>query len=296
VTRLARAAALALWAAGLAIGSWADRPDVPAPAHIGGFRVIAADLHVHAYPGDGALPPWEISHEARRRRIDAVALTNHNQMLASRLAAAVGIRDEALLIPGEEVTTPRYHLAAVGLTEPIDRRSSVADVADRVRQQGGAAIAAHPARMFWRAFDDGAVAALDGVEAAHPGMDYKGFNREDYAAFAARARTLHPGIAHVGSSDYHDLWPIGECRTYLFVRDATVAGIVEAIRAGRTVACDAHGVTYGPPSMAASVRDRCAADAAWDPTRGIDRAGAGCALGGLLLLLVLPAGPRRAHR
>src|SRR5262249_2738724 len=108
VTRVVRMVAAALWLGGLLIGTAHDRVLSPPPRVVNGYRVVAADLHVHAYPGDGVLPAWELSREARRRQLDAIALTNHNQMWPSRLAAAVGIAPDVLLIPGEEVTTPGY--------------------------------------------------------------------------------------------------------------------------------------------------------------------------------------------
>jgi hypothetical protein len=285
-------AGLGLWAIGLLIGSVADRGVTPDPQFAVGYRVVAADLHVHAYPGDGVLPPWEVSHEARRRRLDAVALTNHNQMLPARLAALVPPPQEALLIPAEEITAPGYHMAAIGIVRTVDWRHTVAEAAADVHAQGGAAIAAHPNRLVWPAFDREGFLAIDGVEAAHAGMDFKGHNREDYAVFHSRARAIHPGIAAIGSSDYHSLEPMGLCRTYLFVRELTVAGIVEAIRGGRTVACDAHGQTYGDSDLARLVAARCRADAAWDPTAAADRVGLGCALAGLAWIVLFDGGRR----
>jgi hypothetical protein len=276
-----------LWIAGLVIGSRADRPVAPVPQFADGYRVVAADLHVHAYPGDGALPPWELSHEAWRRRLDAVALTNHNQMLPGMLAAAVPVPQQALLIPGEEVTTPAYHMAAVGITQRVGWRSAVVDLASQVHAQGGAAIVAHPDHKVWRAFDSPAIRAIDGVEVAYPSMESRGADYRDYVVFHTLARAVKPRIAAIGSTDFHDLAPLGEYRTYLFVRDLSVAGIVEAIRDGRTVACDAHGVTYGDPDLVRHVTARCRADADWNPSGAADRAGVACALLGLSMIIVV---------
>jgi hypothetical protein len=276
-----------LWIAGLVIGSRADRPVAPVPQFADGYRVVAADLHVHAYPGDGALPPWELSHEAWRRRLDAVALTNHNQMLPVMLAAAVPVSQQALLIPGEEVTTPAYHMAAVGITQRVGWRSGVVDLASQVHAQGGAAIVAHPDHKVWRAFDSPAIRAIDGVEVAYPSMESRGADYRDYVVFHTLARAVKPRIAAIGSTDFHDLAPLGEYRTYLFVRDLSVAGIVEAIRDGRTVACDAHGVTYGDPDLVRHVTARCRADADWNPSGAADRAGVACALLGLSMIIVV---------
>jgi hypothetical protein len=280
-------AAVALWLGGLVIGTVTDRRMSPAPLFVDGYRVVAADLHVHAYPGDGLLPAWELSREARRRQLDAIALTNHNQMWPSRLAAAVGIVPDVLLIPSEEVTTPGYHMAAIGLAHPVDWRQDVVGTASAVHAQGGAAIVAHPGHESWRAFDDKAFTAVDGVEVAHPGMDLSKRGAEDFATFYARARAVKPRIAPIGSTDFHTLAPLGHCRTYLFVRDLTVPGVVDAIRSGRTVACDAHGRTFGDPALAAAVAERCADAASLPLTTGADRFAVACSLFGLAVLIAV---------
>ena len=79
-------------------------------------------------PGDGFLPVWEIQKEAARRGIDVVAITNHNHNLAWRIAQSLGLLAEyPLVIPGQELTTPTFHMAAVGVTsiEPVKRTGGV---------------------------------------------------------------------------------------------------------------------------------------------------------------------------
>jgi hypothetical protein len=75
----------------------------------------------------------------------------------------------------------------------------------------------------------------------------------------------HPSIAAIGSTDFHTWAPVGLCRTYVFVRAATESGVLEAIRAGRTVACNEGGQVHGPDAFASLVRDECRVDAAAAP-------------------------------
>ena len=49
-------------------------------------------------------------------------------------------------------------------------------------------------------------------------------------------------------------------RTYLLVKQPTQAGILDAIRAGRTVACNGRGEALGPPDLVAMVGDDCHLD------------------------------------
>jgi predicted metal-dependent phosphoesterase TrpH len=267
----------------------------PRPAvREGAYFVVAADLHVHSFPGDGTLPPWEIAVEARRRHLDAIALTNHNSIHSWRLTNWLSLahRDNgAMLIPGQELTAVGFHLALVGLTTPIDWRQSAASAAAAAHAAGAVAIAAHPDDKTWRFLDDAAIDALDGVEVAHPMILVWEKGRRDLLAFYERARRVHPGIAAIGSTDFHHFKPVGLGRTYLFVTAPTEAGILDALRAGRTVACDGKGVSYGPPDLVASVRDACARDAAASPEgqTARDRTAAWLLWLGLLALVVLGA-------
>jgi PHP-associated len=288
-----RLALAGLWVAGLMLGSLSERGITSSPLVHDGFQVLSADLHVHSFPGDGALPPWALASEARRRGLDAIALTNHNQMLSWKLAgwfrsASQGV----LLLPGEEVTTPSFHVAAVGVQHTVEWDRSGAVVAARVHAAGGVAIAAHPDDRATEALDS-AFGDLDGIEAAHPVRHLSDEAGRELNAATVRAREKHPSIAQIGSSDFHYLAPIGLCRTYIFVRAATVKDVLDAIREGRTVACDARGLTYGDPRLSLAVADACRRAASSDSNLNprLNRIAVLCGwLGAVGLTL---AGPRR---
>jgi len=294
---IARTIAVVIFAAGLMLGGAAPPAAPSAPPVRGGYLVLRGDFHVHSFPGDGALLPRDLAIEARRRRLDVIALTNHNAMISWRVAERLSWTrggDDLLVLPGDEVTGVRFHMAAVGLSRPVSWRGSPAPIIAEVHAQHGVAIAAHPAGTVAEAYDSAAIRALDGVEAAHPGMHEDKKIRREFQAFYARAVRQHPGIAAIGSSDFHTLAPIGFCRTFLFVRERSAAGVLEAIRSGRTVACDGGGETYGPASLAALVAGDCRADAGAEPADAtrVTRAGALLAWLALLALVVLGPGGR----
>ena len=289
MTRGLRLAAAFLVVAGMAAGLAAPAA-APRPAlERDGFFLLTADFHVHSFPGDGSLVPWDLSREAARRGLDVIALTNHNTTLSSRLAGYFVSPSGALLIPAEEITGVGFHLAAVGIDRTIDWRGRVADVAAAVHASGGVVIAAHPARRFQPAFDAAAVAAIDGVEAAHPMIHVDASAKREIAAFYERVSREHPGIAAIGSSDYHNFAPVGRSRTFLFAKSRAREGVLEAIRAGRTVACDGLGQAYGPADLAALVADDCRRAAAAPPADASlrDTVSTYCVLLGLLGLVLL---------
>jgi predicted metal-dependent phosphoesterase TrpH len=279
--------------AGLALSMTAD--PIPARPRVmkAGYIVLVADFHVHSFPGDGVLPPWDLAIEARRRHLDAIALTNHNSTHSWRLARwlSPGVTREGglLMLPGVELTAIGYHLAVVGVTSPMAWRHPAASVAAAVHQAGGVAIAAHPARRSWPALDDAALRALDGVEVAHPMIDAKKTWRGEVLELYERATRLHPGIAAIGSSDFHHFVPVGLGRTYVLTREANQAGILDAIRGGRTVACDGLGESFGPPELVAMLAEDCRRDARLPPAgdSALDRFSTWLVWLGLLALVIL---------
>lgn len=267
---LSRRLATILLAGGIAGGSLADRDTAaPEPYRDAQYWILAGDFHVHSFFGDGVLPPWELRREARRRGLDVIALTNHNHQAATtvdRLTSAwAGRRNGAsdlVVIPGQEITAARYHLIGVGISDTVDWTQPAGGAIAAVHAQGGAAIAAHPIRSYWEAYDWPAAAELDGTEVAHPLVDVGDAGRRDLIEFSARLRAARPSIAPVGSSDFHFRAPIGLCRTYVFAREPTAQGVVEAIRSGRTVAYDSNGRAFGDSALMARAEGRRARDAA----------------------------------
>lgn len=282
----ARMLALFLVIAGAAAGSILDTGRAPDPVRAGGYFVLAADFHVHAFPGDGALPHWQLAREASRRGLHAIVVSNHNQTLAAQILPGwiSPVGSLPLVIPSQEVTTPGFHLVAAGITSTIDWRKPELEIARDIHAQGGVVIAAHPVGRFWQG-SDALIAALDGAEVAHPLTESYAPGREELSAFYARARALNPDIAPIGSSDFHMVAPLGACRTYVFAESVSVDGVLDAIRAGRTVAQDQAGVLYGDASLTALIEGTPAA-APVPPVRPLASLLAAIVLLGFLIAVV----------
>jgi predicted metal-dependent phosphoesterase TrpH len=251
---LARTLSAALVVAGLLAGTWSESiPDPAARRSPAGEWILAADFHVHAFPGDGGLPPWALRHQAARAGLDVFTISNHNRVSTARLARWMSQQSPGpIVIVGQEVTARGFHVIAAGIEERVNWRTSAADVIRAVHAQGGVAIAAHPVRRFWPAWDDEALAIVDGYERAHPVIDREK-TRDELASFDGRIRAMRPTIAAIGSSDFHWTGSIGWCRTYVLARDRTAGGVIEAVRAGRTVAADRQGRLYGNPAVVSAV-------------------------------------------
>lgn len=245
-------AAWTLMAVSLVSGTLADRVPERAPLVAGGYRVVAADFHTHSSTwSDGALTPFGLVLAARRQGLDAIAITGHNQVSDAKagrwFSSLIG---GPIVLVGQELLGDGHHVIAVGTEHQIALPTVAAEVAE-VHRQGGIAIVAHPMPEFWAAFDDQVKDQLDGAEICHP-LVYG--NPKAQPAFE-QFRAGH-ALAAIGSSDFHGLGRIGECRTYVFATDNTAAAIVDAVRARRTVVYAPGGKTFGDPALAALIASR----------------------------------------
>jgi hypothetical protein len=242
----------ALYLAALAAGSVTDRPQPPVRRTIAGYDVLAADFHVHMLPhGWAGLSPWDTVVEASRHGLDVVALTPHEQVWQAKVgqwwSRLIG---GPLVIVGEEITAPGYHMIAVGLRDAVSSDQPAAGAIDAIHRQGGVAIAAHPYWDAWPAYDEAARGRLDGTEVVRPESLVPAWAAE-LRAFAATV----PRAAAIGSSDYHGLNPMGSPRTFVFARGRTEADVMEALRARRTVVFD-RDRAFGDPALVRAAADQ----------------------------------------
>lgn len=244
--------ALALVVAG-ALGGLALDPRPARPvARRGPYRVLEADLHAHTSYSDGTLSPVSVVWQAERRGLDVIAVTEHNGVLAGRIARAFSeLVGGPTVIVGEEVTTGSFHLVALGLERTVSPMQPLPEVIADVHAQGGVAIAAHPVARYHRAFDP-VRGELDGVEVVHPvayGSGGPGWRWSDMVAFYNETT---PRPAAIGSSDYHVATVLGLCRTLVFVEgEPSSANVIAALRARRTVVLGPGGERFGDPALVA---------------------------------------------
>jgi hypothetical protein len=284
-TTSGRTVAIVLFAIGITLGTAFDGASYRPPLRSGEYYILAGDFHVHAAPGDGSLTPSALRDEAVRQGLDVIAITNHNQFVAASLVPALADDiDRPIVLAGEEVTHPDYHLIAVGIDHSVRADLPAVDAIAAIHAQGGVAIAAHPTRAFSGYDDDAALAVVDGTEVAHPERVER--YRKAYIETFARARRVNPHVAPIGSSDIHNTPSLGQCRTFVFARERSARGVLEAIRAGRTVAVDERGRLFGDATLVERIRAEPPAGRAdphpWGRRTSLVLAYVG--LGGVLLL------------
>src|SRR3972149_11475656 len=107
---------------------------------------VKADLHVHTtYSRDSIITPEDLVFYARKRGLNAVAVTDHNQVEGAKKIAA---ETDFLIIPGTEVSSRDGHIIGLNVNEVIPRGLSADETVDRIHNASGIAIACHPFALF----------------------------------------------------------------------------------------------------------------------------------------------------
>ncbi len=76
---------------------------------------IKADLHVHTtYSKDSLITPKDLIYYAKKRGLNAVAVTDHNQLEG---AYKIAKETDFLIIPGMEVSSADGHIVALNVKE-----------------------------------------------------------------------------------------------------------------------------------------------------------------------------------
>ncbi len=189
------------------------------------------DLHVHTrYSRCSLLDPSKILGIAKKRGLDGIAITDHNEIKGALEVKKLNKDKDFEVIIGEEVSTPQGEVLALYLKKKIPP-GQIDKVLKEIKKQGGISIIAHP--FSWspiarQNFDRRCGAKPDAIEV---------FNARSIMPFEnRRARKLAEtmGIAMTGSSDAHFSFEIGEGMT-IFEGD-----LRKAIRSKKT---GAYGTT-----------------------------------------------------
>jgi predicted metal-dependent phosphoesterase TrpH len=175
-----------------------------------------ADMHLHTLYSDGTASVQAIlDHVERRTDLDLVAITDHERIdgaLRAREVHAAGDYSFEVVV-GEEITTRRGHVLALFVEERIPALRPLPETLERIHDQGGIAIAAHPMAPLTPSL--GRRSLLSAHRASDPRHRLDAIELMNPSA-AGRARRETRGrlndalnLAALGNSDAHVLEGIG---------------------------------------------------------------------------------------
>jgi len=168
--------------------------------------VIRVEFHAHTiYSKDSLTPPEDLIAAAKKRGIDRLIITEHNNIAGALAAQAI---DPDFVIVGEEVMTRQGELLAAFVKEEVPPGLPAMEALQRLRDQGAFISVSHPfdvvRKGHWKLLDLlEIVPYVDAIETFKARCLWPGFNRQ--AQEFARQHNL-PGTA---GSDAHTVYEIG---------------------------------------------------------------------------------------
>jgi predicted metal-dependent phosphoesterase TrpH len=195
--------------------------------------VLSVELHAHsALSYDGRDPVEDLLERARSAGIDALAVTDHDEIDASLDAAGLAPEYDLVGIPGMEISSAAGHVLALGVEELVPAGLPFDETLDRIRDQGGVAIVPHPFQTsrhgVARHVSRDQLASADAIEVYNSRL-LTGLANRKAERFAAER-----GLPMTAGSDAHIAEMVARAVTEVDTDDRRPAAILDAVREGRT--------------------------------------------------------------
>ncbi|WP_070365164.1 PHP domain-containing protein [Halodesulfurarchaeum formicicum] len=195
--------------------------------------MLTVELHAHsARSYDGRDPVEMLLEQAAAVGLDAIAVTDHDAFDASQRAVELAPEFDLIGIPGMEVTSAAGHVLALGIDRKIPKGLPFSETLDAIHEAGGIAVVPHPFQKSRSGvapnISRAALASADAIEVYNSRLLTGRANRK------ARAFAEKHGLPQTAGSDAHIAEMVGQAITAVDANSHTAAGIVDAIRAGKT--------------------------------------------------------------
>lgn len=196
-------------------------------------HVLSVELHCHSEESyDGRAPVDHLLEQAAAVGLDAIAVTDHDEMTASLEAAERAPLYDLLGVPGIEISTAAGHVLALGVEERIPPALGFEDTLARIRDAGGIAVVPHPFQELRHGvlaeISRDELASADAIEVYNSRLFTGRANRQ--ARRFARERDL-PMTA---GSDAHIAEMVGQAVTKVDPPEVSVSAILDEVRQGNT--------------------------------------------------------------
>nr|WP_254283008.1 PHP domain-containing protein [Halomicroarcula limicola] len=194
---------------------------------------MSVELHTHsALSHDGRDSVELLLEQASGIGLDALAITDHDEIGASQRAAELAPEYGIVGITGMEVTSTAGHVLALGIDEAVPAGLSFAETLDHIREQGGLAVVPHPFQESRHGvlehISKDELAEADAIEVYNSRLLTGRSNRQ--AERFARRR----GLPMTAGSDAHIAEMVGQAVTKVDADEQSVGAILDAIREGQT--------------------------------------------------------------
>jgi len=181
---------------------------------------------------DGRDPVELILEQAAAIGLDAIAITDHDEIDASLEAVELAPKYGLVAIPGIEISSKAGHVLGIGIERAVPPGLSFGETLDRIHDRGGIAVVPHPYQesrhgVMARITRD-ELAAADAIEVYNSRLLTGRANRQ------AERFAIERGLPMTAGSDAHISEMVGQAVTHVDADEHTADAIVEAIADGRT--------------------------------------------------------------
>jgi hypothetical protein len=195
--------------------------------------VLSVELHTHSELSyDGRDPVELLLEQAEAVGLDALAVTDHDEIDASLEAAAKAQEYDLVGIPGMEVSSSAGHVLALGVEELIPAGLSFVETLDRIHELGGIAVVPHPFQKSRHGVaphvSEETLASADAIEVYNSRL-FTGRSNRQAERFAA-----DHDLPMTAGSDAHIAEMVGQAVTEVDAYHRSAEGILDAIQEGRT--------------------------------------------------------------
>ena len=195
--------------------------------------VLSVELHTHSELSyDGRDPIELLLGQAEAVGLDALAVTDHDEIDASLAAVELAPEYDLVGIPGMEISSAAGHVLALGVEELIPPGLGFDETLDRIHGQGGLAVVPHPFQASRHGVaphvTPDQLATADAIEVYNSRLFTGRANRQ------AKRFASERGIPMTAGSDAHIAEMVGQAVTEVDAGERSASAILEAIREGRT--------------------------------------------------------------
>jgi predicted metal-dependent phosphoesterase TrpH len=193
------------------------------------MTLLKIDLHIHTNHSDSSSPVEKILEAARKRSLDAIAITDHNTMVAYYYA--VKIATDLIIIPGFEINTVDGHLLILGIKNlPFKSLRSAMEITKYARKNNGVIIIPHPNIPFIGVSEKVIRQIVpDAIETHNSNVPFFNYFTKKNTKLADKL-----SLPKTGGSDAHNHKSVGDAYTIVDAASKTVDSILEAVKEGKT--------------------------------------------------------------
>ncbi|OVE86462.1 PHP domain-containing protein [Natronolimnobius baerhuensis] len=195
--------------------------------------MLSVELHAHSSLSyDGRDPVSLILEQAEAIGLDAIAVTDHDEIDASLEAAERAPEYGLVGIPAIEISSKAGHILGLGVERAIPPGLSYETTLEAIREQGGIAIIPHPFQESRHGvmgrISRKQLAKGDAIEVYNSRLLTGRANRQ-----ADRFAQSHD-LPRTAGSDAHISEMVGQAVTRVDADERSAEAILEAIREGKT--------------------------------------------------------------